>query len=407
MNYILRKTDFPKYSFKEWEADLSDGTFFGIAGADGASPAFSAVVLTQANVPASAQGIYFTKNGNLYLLSDGTLYRSTRAVNNFFEYAVGFSSSPCFIEVCEDGEDYAMVTDGVKAFKGDATSVSPVATIPVKLGAVMYSRVFGVDTADGRVVRWSVPGRARNWTESLDGAGYVRLDAERGEVLTLVVFKERLIAVRKFGLTVIRAYGDAEDFRVSLSDTTTDEITDGTAAVCAGKLFFFTKSGLYAYGGTSVERFAAEGLRGFTATCGAACGNTYYAAGTLDGEGVIACIDGESGAVCYIKKQASCICACGRVFFFSDGLYEIVPKAAGGVWASGFTDLGSAGKKYLKRLYVGGNSQEITVRTDGKVRVCDVIDGRAEVNLQGERFTFEAECSELPEYLKAVFLKRG
>ena len=404
--YVPRITAFSAVSEKE-QYLLSSGTLFSLKKeGDALVPAFGLDEITVDNMPASAEAAYFTSAGNLYVYSSGTLYRCTGAYGNFYVFGSGFSSAPFFAECHEDGEDYVLICDGTKALRANSSSVQSETCPPVRQGVVHYSRLFGIDADDSRTVRWSEPGNARGWTEGINGAGFVRLDAARGEINKLVVWNNRLVAVRESGLTVIRAFGEAESFKVDVTDTDTDEIAAETVSVCGGKLYFFTSTGLYSYDG-GLDKCTFEGLHGFKgATCAAACGGYIYAAGKLRDEDVVACIDAENGDVSYIRQRADCICARGRVFFYGDGLFEILADGSSGEWESGPMDFGTPRKKYLRSISVSG-ADSITVTSGANVRAFAGAEGEVPVGMCGREFYFSAKSSGKLRLLCARYSVRG
>lgn len=403
--YVPRATAFASGDVRE-EYLLSSGTLFSLKRAGGSLvPAFGLNRISVGNMPSSAQAIYYTSAGNLYVYSSGTLYRCTGAYGNFYVFGSGFSSAPFFAECHEDCDDYAVICDGVKALYASASAVQSTTCPPVAQGVIHYSRLFGTDPSDSRIVRWSEAGDARGWTESINGAGYVRLDAARGEVKKLVVWDNKLVAVRACGLTVLRAFGEAESFKTDVTDTDTDGIVAESVCVCAGKLYFFTPTGLYSYDG-DVERCDLEGLAGFDGVkCAAACGGYIYAAGKLWGDDAVACIGVEEGDVCYIRERADCICARGRVFFYGDGLFEIVADSPSGEWESGPADFGTPAKKYLKSIYACG-ADTLTVRCGGNSRTFSDVEGEVPVGLCGREFYISAACSSKLHSLCARYVIR-
>ncbi len=406
LRYIPHSTPFSKAALKRCE--LSGGRLFGLTKTkDGLKRSFGLSPVTAENAPVSTTGIYLSDAGNLYLYSGGTVYRSTGAKNNFVKIAEGFASEPNFIQICEKEESYLLITDGIKTVKTVYSSGGSVTSPPVAFGVQHYSRLFGVDAEDDLTLRWSEAGSALSWTESLNGAGYVRLNDKKGGILKLVAYDNKLIAVRRYGLTVVRAYGETEDFRVEVTDTDTDEIYGGTAAVCAGRLMFFTSSGLYCYDG-SIKKFSADGLEGFAPDDKAAsCGKLYYVCGTLDGDGVIAVIDAESGEVCYIRADVRCVCANGRVFCFAAGaVSEILPEAGGGewVWEGNF---GTLSQKYLESISLDGAAGMLTVKSGSDSRAFTAAKGTLKVGMRGVKFTVEILAPTALVSVCANYVERG
>ena len=386
---------------------LASGRLFGLRRSGGALvPAFSRVTVQTAGVPAEAKRMVVSASGDLYLSSGSMIYRSTASVNTMFMFSSGFAVPPYFVKLYDDG-NYMLAVDGVKALE-IRTNSAQLAELPALVApALHYSRMFAVDNDDRYTVRWSQPGDALGWEYGLNGAGYVKVDASRGEIKRLISCDNRLYIVCGKGLFVMRAYGDAEDFRLENTDTDTDEIIEDTAAACAGKLFFFTQSGLWTYDGT-LRRFEADGLEGFSApVCAAAVGSDYFVCGQLDGSGAIACIDGRDGSVSYIDEPADCCCLSEELLFHKSG--EIFRLAAGGTgrWESGATDFGCSGVKYLDGIEVDGAAEKLTVTSGGRTRVFTDVRGRVKVGLEGGFFEIAAETSSALRGITACFAARG
>ena len=389
MRHIPRATPFSRADVKTCRVE--GGRLFGLRRSGGSLvPAYALSLAELENVPASAENMYLSSGGTLYLYGGGAVYRSTGAYANFVKLAEGFTSPPAYTEFFEEYGDILLIYDGQKALKVDASSSAPTAAPQVKNGAAKGFRLFGVDLSDGYAVRWSHPGKSSLWTEELDGGGYIRLSPDGGEVLRVVNCGGRLVAVRRYGLTELGTDGRAQDFHVVRGVLT--EESDGVAAPCGGKLYFFASSGLYVYDG-EVRAFAREELRGFSSvTDMAAWGNTLLACGSLEGRGVVACIDCKDGTVSYIDGAASCVCAAGRAFcFIAGGVYEIVP-AQGGVWECGPCNFSSSARKYLESVDVGGDVQKLTVSCGGRTRTFLNASGNVKVGMRGRRFCFRAEC---------------
>ena len=404
MRYVERSTPFACADVKTYDL-LDGGTLFGLKRCgEELVPAFALSPLTLLNIPAAAQRAYLSAKGNLYLYGDGAVYRSMKAYANFIKPGVTFAGVPSFTEV-NGGE--MLVYDGQTTLRVTSSLMEPINASPVVNGAFHYSRLFGVDSSDEYTIRWSAPDNVRQWTEELNGAGHMRLPSLRGGVLRLISYDGKLVAVRRYGLTLLRIYGDVQDFRVEVTDTDTDEMVEGTAIVCAGKLMFFTVSGLYAFE-SKVKAYAKEQLGSFVPSGSvAAWGNVLLACGQLEGRGVIACIDCENEEVSYIELAATCVCAAGSAFCFCQGtVYEIVRGAGGGAWESGPCNFGSCAEKYLESVDVDGTAESLSISSGNRQRTFHAVSGRVKVDMTGREFTFRADCENGLKFLCARYAVR-
>ena len=307
MRHVVRRTAFPDFELKSFDL-LGVGRLFSLRKtADGVSPAFGAEELQVENIPSAAQAVYLTSHGNFYMYNSGDLWRSTGAYGNFYRIGTGFTSPPYFAECCDGDEDFTIIGDGQKALRSDYTLTEGTTCPPIKLGVGCYSRIFGVDSSDSHVLRWSAAGDVTDWEESAAGAGHVRLDPVGGDIVRLVPLGGDLIAVRSHGIAKITAGGEGEDFKVEYACGDFGEVIANAIVCCADKIYFFAKDGLYCFDG-NVKRADFDGLEGFSeVTCAAACGNRIFAGGKLDGQYAIACIGTDGGGVSYVARRADCI----------------------------------------------------------------------------------------------------
>ncbi len=277
---------------------------------------------------------------------------------------------PCVI----DGADAYAAVSGPKV--GIITSAGmKSSSIPNKLyrGTFHCGRVFAVDDADRFTVRWSGYS-VTDWTQGIDGGGYIKLNPERGGVLDIVEYGDKLVLVRQNGLTVLNALGDARHYRVTQSEEyALPPVKVGTSVICGGQLWFYTSEGLYSYRGETPKRAELD-LCGDTLEITRATayrGRYLYLEGTLGTEKRIVEYDIQTGACAQFAK------GCNMVFAAENGLYclngsAITELVKGGsdasrIWRSSAIDLGMPTAKTLKR---------ITLTGEGDVTVCAYCDGR-------------------------------
>ena len=406
MNYVPRETALERRKYGERYL-LSGGTAFGLKRTErGLVPAFSAAALSVSGTPSAVGKMYFSGSGDLYVYAAGTVYRSAGADGAFTAYCGGFSSAPYFSECHEGEENFIIISDGAVAYRGDGSSASADSCPPVKSGIVHFSRLFGTDASDARTVRWSAPGDVHGWDGALGLAGHVRLDAEGGDVLKLAVCGSELLAVRERGVTALHVSGDAETFRTDAACRFYEKVFADTAAVCGGKLYFFTPTGMYFYDGR-VKKFSCEGLEGFSSPeRAAACGGIYFVQGEYGGESAVACIDVSAGDVCYIKAQSSCMCGGGRAFLYDGGLRELAGEGSAGEWRCDCEDFGTAAKKYLHSVCVYG-ADTLKISCGGKTFSFASPEGEVKVGVTGRSFSFSATCSGELRSLCARYVVRG
>lgn len=407
------RTQYPEVSGKEvslFSTKDYTGRLYGlnICG-DRAVAGYSLSQISVSGAPSSATISHISPAGDYYLYSSGVVYRSTGLAGSFFAAGSGYTEEPCFAPCTEGDEDFLIIIGGEKSSVVGAGSISSEGFPAIRHAVVHYFRLFGVDADDPLKIRWSRAGDVRDWEEELYGAGYIRLSADFGKVLSLVPFDDKLIAVRQYGLTVLRVYGDTEDFRVQCTDTACEGIISGTPCVCGSGLYFYTAGGLRFFDGDDIEAPSLADIAGFgNVTAAAALGCTYFACGELNGSPVIACIDVEEGRTSYITLSAPVRCICsgaGRVAAFNGSLYEIKICSTGS-WDSGCTDFGVGAVKYLSKLHICGSIQKITVQWNGRTRTFEGDMQAVKVGALARIFRIVVECTALSE-VRAEYIARG
>ncbi|MCD8372631.1 MAG: hypothetical protein LUD27_04955 [Clostridia bacterium] len=392
MNYIERNFSYKSAAEKTVRliGGVSCGKIFNAYdGDDGLKLRFMPVNTGYTAAFSAASAGYESDAGDMFIVSGGGLYCKPSGEKAFSLIAENLARTPFFAEY----DDVAIISDGVTDYTYTGGVLTSVAA-PKALygGCVHYSRLFGADLSDGYIVRWTAAGGYDDWTEGIRGSGWLRLPPEGGKILRLIPFGGKLIAVREKGLSVIRIYGETENFRINTSDTQTESVIPGTAAVCGGKLFFATATGLYSFNGSDIAREAEAALDGLGwITCGHGCGNFYFASLYLDGDNVLACIDCERGETSFCNISPDCIFGRGEAYLPSEGaVYRLAYPAYSLAWNSGYTDLGEHSKKFIKSVYIGcGEACDLTVESGGVSRIFAGVKGKVKVKMSGEKFRFK------------------
>ena len=284
-------------------------------------------------------------------------------------------------------------------------------TLPYKLhcGTMQCGRVFARDFDDPYLVRWSGTD-IKDWACGIDGGGYVRVPPEGGEITGMAVFGEKTALVRKYGITVLRAFGDARHFRMEKTDhSALPEVFGGTAVVCAGRLWLYTAEGIYVYDGSSLTLANGgsdeTGGKDYTCVGAAAFGNRYI---------FYSCVKGSTKFILEYDTRDNvltpCADGCGTVFddgkipycFSGNALTRLL---SGGddpnrVWISKPVDLGTPYPKTLKSISADGEGDiRITVSCGGRERSAGL--GYTAIAERGTSFTFTVKGSGKLESLRA------
>lgn len=336
----------------------------------------------------------------MYANGDAAVWRN--GDGGCFNLASLPSGEPFSVEARgENGEAYiAAVSGDSMLVYGDLTAAATAVQLPHRLyGGVMHcGRLFAADADDRYTVRWSGL-RITDWSDGIEGSGYVTLDGEAGEILALGNLGDNLLCVRERGFTVIRALADSRNFRISPSQCVA--LSEGgimTGGVVGGKYYFTKPDGLYSYDGSSVKaEYLADGrvLTGFGRAYAADDGQV-YAQCVYNGVSCLMRYGAQSGSAGFFGAD------CSRPFYLKERLLCVKDDAFYGlspsygdelrIWRSEYIDVGESspeGYKILKDIEVDGDGEAtVKVLADGTERMLSGF-GKIRVNMRGRGFKFE------------------
>lgn len=296
-----KTTHYPRTTSKTFEILSDENCDYAVnakKSGDGLLPGVS--LATQTTFPSLPQGVnrayYSQGNGALYLLTSSAAYRISKGASSYTSIATSLTGNPFFTDMYFNGYAVTVFCNGYSRviYTGLAQDTAT-DTKRFYCAAVHCGRFFARDYLDGFKLWWSAS-HALDWEEGIYGCGYTYLPVEGGAILRLYSYGDRLIAVRERGITVIRAYGDPQNYKVDASANymTADGIIEDTCAESGGKIIFCTESGIFAFDGSGIDRlasFAAEGLS--APQFAAASGDMYYLVCTIStlGSGRMYCFD--------------------------------------------------------------------------------------------------------------------
>ncbi len=313
--------------------------------------------------------------GKVYVSADGLIYSqfmSFPAERPFwFHENINGEWITC---VAADGRCLLCGADGLRV-ENTALNLS--------CGVKRCGRLFGADSSDKFKLRWSGEGGAFDWKEGISGAGWLSLAPDLGKILSVVNLGPELVAVRKYGLTVLKVYGNPENFSVAPVNFATSEISPSSVAVTGGTLIFYCSDGLFRFDGNSLLKLNFGFVQGTSDVfCAVAAGGDYYAC--ISGGVLFAGADGSSFI---INCAAHALAVRGReVFAFcGDGIYKL---QNGGEYrfTSGEIDFGISGEKALNYIIVDGLALTVEVYNGKNTRVFKSVKGRFPVHMRGENF---------------------
>jgi hypothetical protein len=349
-------------------------------------------------IPADVKsGYYSSANGALFAASDEGVYLYYPKLKKYFASIYSQpEKTPYFFDVYNGGMDSTIIAIGGTALGFTGYGVSTLKdTKEFYCGTMHCGRFFGRDKSNQFRIWWSATGGFQDWTEGIDGYGYMVLSYEGGGVVKLMNYNERLLAIKKRGITIIKAYGEPQHYVASDSATylTADDIIAETCAYCGGNLMFCTTSGIFSFDGSDIERQDTGDcydLYDFKSAVG--LGDKYYVICSSKklGEGLVYVYETSAKKGYFIDLKPTALVAAESVTAFSnDGIYTLSQQSGKGYWTSCGIDFGEAQLKCLKDVDINCDGDiTLKVTADGVSRTFSGS-GKKRVDMSGRQFYFE------------------
>lgn len=171
---------------------------------------------------------------------------------------VKFSSRPEAILYRLMGEDVIIFSsrgDNMVVWNG-VTAPEIIVDAPLITSmAIHYERLFATTIGDELTLRFSDDLDPTNWSESLDDAGFIEMNDERGKLKKVISFNDYLYVFRERGITRVYANtANQRSFYVNHLFTAGGEIFDKTICVCGDKIMFVASDGFYVFDGANAYR---------------------------------------------------------------------------------------------------------------------------------------------------------
>lgn len=326
----------------------------------------------------AADGLYFSSDGERFTKSDS-----------------GFTASAPFA-FYPDGGRTCIVGDGECLVSTEGLSVKKDFNGNIYGGVFKNGRLFGVDRDNPYIIRWSGEG-GLDFTES-GGAGWVEITAVKGEILNLIVYKQRIIALCRYGLVALSAFGLPENFKLQYIDGAIGEIFKNTAAVAGGKLVFLSADGLRSFDGVNLGKVEIPLVSDVeNPACALGSDGGYFIGAyskTLQRNAVFV-VDINKSAGYFIDCEAAVFVPFGGVRCISDGGYNALVKGGGFIFESGEINFNSNREKALKTIVADcAEGVDITVESCGKSRIFAGVKGIFHPIMRGKSFkiTVRGKC---------------
>jgi hypothetical protein len=206
-------------------------------------------------IPSSLCALGYSHSIGLYMAvaEDGIYY--TVDGGKFYQISSNSYSNSFFVEEISDEKARCAVVCGSTVIICDGTSFFGAKLDNELLCGVMHrGRLFSADYNNRLKLYWSGQGGLLDQTDGIYKGGHLYLPPERGNILNLVEYDEKIVIVREYGLTIFSANGNPENYSLYLSDTDCDKVFGGTAVALNGYMYFYTSGGLCTFDGDDIKR---------------------------------------------------------------------------------------------------------------------------------------------------------
>ena len=328
----------------------------------------------------AADGLYYSKDGSAFYKSD-----------------TEFAARSPFLFDKQDGEEEAYLAGDEKLLhiKPSVNSVLPF-DCGIYGGVIKNGRLFALDKDDAYKIRWSGGNGGTDWTQGINGAGWARVYPEKGKIINLVVFKQKIAAVCERGIAILSAFGAPENYKLAYIEGVTAEIYKDTAFVADGKLCFYTENGLCFFDGARIKKSCLPLSDEITRpVCAFSFGGKYLLSGY--GENLkkhcVIVFDLQNEASYILDEKISAFCMYRQPYCFGSGGAYILEQGGEVCFSSGKTDFGTGKRKFLKSVYIGNSSEAVAEVTNGvKTRIFVGVRGFIRPNMSGEYFKISVKC---------------
>lgn len=275
-------------------------------------------------------------------------------------------------DLCIGGNvDCAVIT-------GDGVEVKPY-DFYMYGGAVKNGRLFAQDKEDTYKIRWSGSEGGLDLKEGLDGAGWLKLNSERGKIIRLASYKGNVVAVCEYGLALLSVSGAPETFKVSYIDGAIEKIYGNTARVAGDKFVFLTERGLRIFDGIKTENLEIPLLADVSAPrfC-ESCGDEYFIFAESKNlqKKAIFVVNLTDCAAYMVDLPATAAFSNGQLHCFADGGFYRLDTGGEYTFLSGELNFGARGRKVIKKIFAGNSaSVDFEVISGGKSRILRGVQG--------------------------------
>lgn len=258
-------------------------------------------------------------------------------------------------------------------------------------GACLFHERLFVTTVD--TVKYTAPMELAEFSPDFNGGGEIKFQDERGEIVWIEPFGERVYLFFQYGIAELSADGEGSEFRVTGIPYKGGWIIPQTVCAYEGKLVFAAYDGIYVFDGKKASRikdFKYTPVKNSTQLACAACVENRYFLRYLDEAGTARTLfvdleDSRNTCECMLlhglsQSGGKALCAVDMVYSYLDRSGDL-GKNEGYTFLAKGLDFGSGAEKsftYLALQGVGSCSVTVTGRSGSRTVAFDLGGGLAD-----------------------------
>lgn len=344
----------------------------------------------------------------------GKLFVSTANGTSYIEqgaerfYGIGNKPAVDFLDATYGGSNAVYAITGNEAYINVFGNwITENLNRNVSSCALHGGRIFSLSKTDPYLLCWEGGEEFNGESDDIYGKGQLYFFKNGGKLLKLINYGEKLILIREKAITVIRAFGEPQHFKVDPTDTylTVNAINPDSLAICGGELYFTTVDGLFSFDGSVIKRrenkssfLAKNVLRAY------GYGDRYYIIVEDDTKNERLFVyepENQDGYLVNGLCQAVCEWYDGIYAFYGNSMFRLT-EGSDMVWTSKTYDFGTKRMKTITEINVdGGKGVGVIVVADGVMKTFSGS-GRHEVKMRANKFYFMVYGSYMRELTAEV-----
>ncbi|HBP43817.1 MAG TPA: hypothetical protein DD621_04030, partial [Clostridiales bacterium] len=196
--------------------------------------------------------IFQTTNGNFYYYDICHTSDYIKQING-----INLTDIPNIVNYNLNGVDSILIcsTQGMYFWDQTKNTATKVGNAPkIKSMCLHYERLFATVDSDRNEIWFSDDLDPTNWNVSIEEAGFIKFNDDRGVVNKVVSFNDYVYVFREYGISRITAYAQQSEFNVAQLFVSSGKIYGNSVCVCGDKILMLTANGIYAFDGYNTTK---------------------------------------------------------------------------------------------------------------------------------------------------------